>query len=124
LIYLGAVVAAACFMSALQLMRVLPIAAGVVDMTRAAARMLNDAQLSDSDKEQFLRKASVSLLGTSASIAARVAVALGAALLPLLALQAAGLVDVTAVADFLATWPGILLVSVVMTAAYLLRIRS
>ena len=124
MIYLGAVVAAACFMVALQLMRVLPIAAGVADMTRAAARTFNNAELSDADKEQFLRKASVSLLGTFVSITARAAVALGAALLPLFALQAAGLVDVTAVADFLATWPGILLASVVMTAAYFVRIRS
>jgi hypothetical protein len=111
-------------MGALQLMRVLPIAAGVADMTRTAARTLNNAELSDADKEQFLRKASVSLLGTFVSITARAAVALGAALLPLFALQVAGLVDVIAVADFLATWPGILLASVVMAAAYFVRIRS
>jgi hypothetical protein len=111
-------------MGALQLMRVLPIAAGVVDATRAAARTLNNAELSEADKEHFVRKASVALLKMFVSITTRAALALGAALLPLFALQAASLVDVTAVADFLATWPGILLASVVMTAVYLVRLQS
>jgi hypothetical protein len=123
LTYLGAVLAAACFMGALQLMGVVPLAGGVVDTTRAAARTLKDVGLSDADKERLLRKASASLLGTFVSITVRAAAALGAALLPLAAFQLAGLADVAVVAGFLATWPGLLLASVVMTVAYLVRVR-
>jgi hypothetical protein len=111
-------------MGALQLMRVLPLATGVVATTRAAARTLKDAGLSDADKEQLLRKASTSLLGTFVSITVRAGAALGAALLPLAAFQFAGLVDVAVVAGFLATWPGILLASVVMIVAYFVRVRA
>lgn len=124
MIYLAALVATACFVAALRLMDILPIAAGAVETTRAAAQALKDAGIGDADKERLLQKASLKLMGTFVSIAARAALAVAVSLLPLLAFQAAGLVHLTAVAHLLATWQGIALTSAVMTAGYFVKLRQ
>jgi hypothetical protein len=80
--------------------------------------------LSDGEKERLLQKASVTLLGMFASIMLRSVIAIAVAAVPLFGLQAAGLLDVVAAFDFLASWPGVLLTSTVMIGTYFIKVRS
>jgi hypothetical protein len=92
-------------------------------MGREALRVMRDAGVGDDDKERLLQQASVAMMGAFASITLRTVLAVAVALLPLLALHAAGLVLMPAVAQALASWEGIALTSVAMTAVYFVTIR-
>jgi hypothetical protein len=118
----AAVLAASVFMVALRAMAIPLAAARVVTVGREAARILADHGLGDDEKERLIRGASLALARSFGSIAARTGIALAAALLPLVALQVAGVVDVASVAAALATWPGVLLTSVAMTGLYLVKV--
>jgi hypothetical protein len=120
-IYLAAVLAASCFIIALKAMGILPIAAGALQTTRAAALAVKDGGLSDDEKERLLRKASLTLMRTFASIAVRGLGAIAVSMIPLLVFDSSGLADMTAVVNWFATWQGILLTSTAMTAAYFIR---
>jgi hypothetical protein len=122
-VYAAAALAASFFMIALKALAIPSVAARVVAMGREAVRVMRDAGVGDDDKERLLQQASVAMMGAFASITLRTALAVAVALLPLLALHAAGLVLMPAVAQALASWEGIALTSVAMTAVYFVTIR-
>jgi hypothetical protein len=122
-VYAAAALAASFFMIALKALASPSVAARVVAMGREALRVMRDAGVGDDDKERLLQQASVAMMGAFASITLRTVLAVAVALLPLLALHAAGLVLMPAVAQALASWEGIALTSVAMTAVYFVTIR-
>jgi hypothetical protein len=122
-VYAAAALAASFFMIALKALAIPSVAARVVAMGREAVRVMRDAAVGDDDKERLLQQASVAMMGAFASITLRTVLAVAVALLPLLALHAAGLVLMPAVAQALASWEGIALTSVAMTAVYFVTIR-
>jgi hypothetical protein len=123
LIYVAAILATACFGFALRLLGVVAVAGEVITTARAAGSCIRDPQLSDIEKEKTVQKASLSLMAGFLSIAGRGVAALAASILLLVVLQVSGLVRVAAVTQWLATWQGVLLTSVVMTSSYFLKIR-
>lgn len=124
MIYLGSALAIAFFAAGLAVFGVVPTASGAVETSRQAVRTLRDSTLSDLEKEREVQRASLSLLGGFASIVIRGGAAFAAAILPLVALQLLGLVRISEVTRWLATWEGIVFTSVVMVLAYLVsRLR-
>lgn len=123
MVLLAAVVAASFFMIALRAMAIPAITARVIATGREAAGVIGDKRLGDEEKERLLQKASIGMMRAFGSITARSAVAVAAALVPLLALQAVGVAEISTVGRALATWQGILLTGVAMTAVYFVRVR-
>ena len=70
---------------------------------------MRDADLTDRDKEQSMRRASLVLVRCFGSIVVRSAVAMAASLVPLLALDFTGVVRLSAVNELLMSWTGALL---------------
>lgn len=121
--YLAAVVAAVCLGAAMRALRIVPIVAAAVATTRAAIGRMQHAELSDVEKEQLARQASLRLLRSAFSITGRAAVAVVAALLPLLVFQAFAIVPVHAAVDLLTTAPGIVLSGAAVTLSCWVRMR-
>src|SRR5437773_2574333 len=109
LTYLAALLATACFGIALRLFGIVTAAGKVIATSRDAAHCIRDPLLSDIEKEKMAQKASLSMMGGFLSILARGAGAFALSLLPLLALDALGVIRLSAVAHLLGTWQGILL---------------
>jgi sterol desaturase/sphingolipid hydroxylase (fatty acid hydroxylase superfamily) len=84
---------------------------------------MQDRTLDDDEKERRMRSASLELVKTFFSIAARSVLALAAAIAPLLAFDAVGLASFGAVTGWLSTWSAILLTTLLVTAGYYLRHR-
>lgn len=121
MIYLAAFLTVTIFVIALWLFGIISVATKAVEVSRAAVRIIRDPDLSDEDKERKLQRSSLTLLGSFLSITVRGAAAVGASLLPMLALDAAGLASFWDVADFLATWEAIIGITVVLTLAFIAR---
>jgi hypothetical protein len=119
--YLAAILAMGCFGAALRVLGVVAVARRVVAINREAVGWIRNAEVDDIEKEKLIRRASGSLLRAFFSIAARGAAAFGVAALPVLAFAATGLAAASSVTQFLATFQGVLLAAVVMTAAYMLK---
>ena len=107
--YAATLAAFACFAVALHRCKVLSVARRAVQTGLDAARVMRDADLTDRDKEQSVRAASLVLVRCFGSIVVRSAVAVAASLVPLLALDFAGLVRLSAVNDLLMSWTGALI---------------
>lgn len=123
MIYVAIIVAASCFMAAIRLLAIPPIAAGVVGTTRSAAAVLRDRAMSDDEKERLMQRASLTLMRAFASLTARLAAAIAISLLPLLALHAAGVVQLSAVGELLGSWEGTAVTTAAMTAMYCVKLR-
>ncbi len=121
--YLAAFLTVAIFVAALWLFGIVSVAANAVEISRDSTRTIRDPALSDEDKERTLQRASLTLLRSFVSITARGAAAIGASLLPMLAFEAAGLARFWDIVDFLSTWEAIIVASVLVTLAYLVRRR-
>jgi len=117
-VYFGAALSIIVFIVAFQRLRVLPTAVTAAQAASHALAATRDPSLSDDQKEQLARKTSLQLMGSFLSILARGAGAVGASLLPLLAMQSLGLADIGTVLDTLTSWQTILVVSVVLTPLY------
>jgi len=124
LIYLVAVLATVCFGMALRASGIVTVAANVIATGRESAQCLRDPHLSDLDKEEFIQKAAVSLMRGFVSIVGRGAAAFISAGLVVFVFQAVGLVQASAVSQLLTTWQGIVLTTVVMSAAYMIKVRK
>ena len=120
----AAVVAAIFFMITLRVMAIPAITARVIATGREAAGVIGDKSLDDGEKERLLQRASLGMMRAFGSITLRGGLAMAAALVPLLGLQAAGVADMAAVVRALATWQGIALTSLAMTAVCFIRVRS
>ena len=123
MIYLAAFLTVTIFVIALWMFGIIAVAAKAVEVSRASAKTIRDPALSDEDKERRLQRASLALLGGFCSISARAAAAVGVSLVPMLAFDLAGLATFWNVADFLATWEAIIVISVVLTLVFLVRRR-
>ena len=110
-------------MAALRTLAIPAITARVVATGRDAARTMSDKTLDDDQKERMLQQASLTMLGAFGAISARSALAILAGLLPLVALHAAGIVALPNVGHALATWQGIALTGLVMTAVCLVKVQ-
>jgi hypothetical protein len=122
-IYLAAFLSVSIFVITLWLFGTISVAIKTVEVSRESTKTIRNPALSDENKERTLQKASLTLLGSLLSITARAAAAVGASLLPMLAFDVAGLANFRDVADFLATWEAIILVSAVLMLVYLVRRR-
>jgi hypothetical protein len=120
-ILIAAVIAASFFIIALRAMAIPAITLGVIANGREAARVMTDKSLGDDEKERRLQKASVEMMRAFGSITLRAAAALAVGVVPLIALQAAGIAEMTTVGHALATWQGIVLTGAAMTAVYFVR---
>ena len=116
--YVAALLVAFCFVIALRLLGLAPIAAKVIETAGSAAKSMRDPALSDLAKEQAARKASRTLMGSFLSITGRTAIAFVAPLLSLGVFDVTGLAQWSEVTRLLATWQGILLASGVAVFAY------
>lgn len=123
MIYLAAFLSVSIFVITLWLFGTISVAIKTVEVSRESTKTIRNPALSDENKERTLQKASLTLLGSLLSITARAAAAVGASLLPMLAFDVAGLASFRDVADFLATWEAIILVSAVLMLVYLVRRR-
>ncbi len=123
MIYLAAFLSVSIFVITLWLFGIISVAIKAVEVCRESTKTIRNPALSDENKERTLQRASLTLLGSFLSITARAAAAVGASLLPMLAFDVAGLASFRDVADFLATWEAIILVSAVLMLVYLVRRR-
>jgi hypothetical protein len=119
---LGALVAIVCFAIAFEGLGILSVARRAIQSGVGATNVMR-AALSDDEKEQAARAASVVLLQCFGSITVRSAAAVAASLLPLLMFDVAGIVDLSAVNDLLLSWRGLLLGSVAIGLVAGARLR-
>lgn len=122
--YVVAVLASLGFGIALRVLGIVGVAAKAIAIGRDSANCLADPKLSDLEKEKFIQRSAVALMRGFVSIVGRGAAAFMLAGLVVFAFQAAGLVQASAVSQFLVTWQGILLTTAVMSAAYLIKVRQ
>jgi len=115
--------AIACFAIGLERLGVFSVALRAIQSARDASRVLRDSDLSDTEKERAVRAASLVLLQCFGSITLRSALAVGASLVPLFALQFAGLLRVSGVNRVLMSWSGFLLASGTVAVLYFVRSR-
>jgi hypothetical protein len=123
-VYLAVVFAALIFAVAIRVLNIPSITLRVIDTGRGAALTMSDGTIADADKERLLQQASLTMMAAFASITVRTALAIAASLVPLLALQAAGVAPFDTVVHALATWQGIAVTSVAMVAAFLVKVPS
>jgi hypothetical protein len=121
--YGAALAAIACFAIAFERLGILAVAQRVMASGLNASRAMRDATASDDEKERIARSASLVLLRSFGSITVRSALAVAASVVPVLALQSAGVVRLSAVNDLLMTWTGLLLAAIVIAAMWIPRMR-
>lgn len=122
--YAAAILAASFFMLALRALQIPAITGRVVATGREAAQVMGDRVMDDADKERLLQGASLRMLGAFASISLRTVLSVVAALVPLLALHAAGVTELTAVGETLASWQGIAVTGLAMSVVCLVKVPS
>ena len=121
--YAAALMAVACFAIAFDRLGVASVARRAMASGVDAARVMRARVVSDDEKERAVRAASRVLIRCFGSIALRGTAALGVSLLPLLVLDVAGWVRVSAVNRLLTSWNGIVLASATVAALYFMRPR-
>ena len=109
--YVAAALAIACFALALDRLRVLEMARRAVQAAREAALVMQDRSMSDAQKEPLVRAASLTLFQCFGSITWRCAAAVAVSVAPVLLLQIADFVRLSAVNRLLTSWSGLLLAS-------------
>jgi hypothetical protein len=120
-IYLAGTLAVLAFMTALEVFGVVRAAKAAVSTSRGSFGLLRDSELTDLEKERALQAASVSLGKGFLSIGVRSIGALAVSTLPILLLDLVGSVEMASVLDWLATWPGIIGMTLLVTGWYLAR---
>ncbi len=113
-----AALSVAAFLAAFWLVKVLPAAVGAIAVFRHAMSALRDASLSDDDRERIMQKGSVQLLRAFAAIVIRSAVALAAALLPVVVADWLGLATSAEVFRFLTRLDVIAVAAIATTIGY------
>lgn len=121
--YAAAFAAVACFAIVLHWLNVLRVASRAGETARDAARVMRDSVLSDREKEQSIRMASLVLVRCFGSIVARSGIALVASFVPLLVLDVTGVVRLSAVNDVLMSRTGALLAAAGMPLMFFGRAR-
>ena len=108
--------AVVCFLLAFQRLGVPKVASRALRTSRQGFESMRNEAISDTEKEMAVRRASVHLFRSVLSITTRTAGAFLISLGPLLLFGLTGLASVDHVAGFLATWPAIISISILMTA--------
>ena len=124
MIYVAIVSAIGLFIAGLWLFRVVPVAYRIVAVSREAARIIGSSDLDDTYKEREIQRSSVALLRDFLSILIRSVAAIGLSLLPLWALDISGHVTLGESMAALASWQSIVIATIAMTAAFILKRRS
>jgi hypothetical protein len=125
LTYVCAGAAIACFFALLQLLGVVGEARRAIAASRDAMNTLNNASISDDEKERAAQAASLRLFGHFLQIALRSAAALAAPTLALYAADRAGLISFNDVMTAMMSWPFIVSTCVVamLVLAFMRRRR-
>lgn len=97
-----AALSVAFFMGAFWLVRIVPQARRAIAVARESLAAIGDPALDDDARERLMRRGSLTLFGAFLQIAVRSAVALAAALVPIVLADWAGLAPRAQVFDFLA----------------------
>lgn len=111
--------AVVCFLLAFQRLGVPAAASRALRTSRRGFESISNEAMSDAEKERAVRQASIHLFQSVLSMSARTAGAFLVSLIPLLLFQLTGLASIDDVAGFLATWPAIISISILMTAWFL-----
>lgn len=119
-----ALLSLAAFMAVLGLSGIVPLARRAIGTATAAAAALRDPALDDAAREKASQAAAIALFGAFAGLLLRSALALGAAALPLLAADAAGLLPLDAAIGFLSRWDVILVLSLAGIALWIAGARA
>lgn len=119
--YVAAALVVMVFVMALERLGVTRVAGEAVGASRRATKALGDRSLSDDEKEQAVRAASVELFKKFLVIGLRSAGAVLLSLLPLVALDLLGLTTVDAVTGWLASLAGICWMSALVVVWILAR---
>lgn len=122
--YLAGVLAILVFSMALERLGIEAVASKALDTSRKATRTLRDPNLDDGGKEAAMRGASVSLMGSFLSLGLRGVLAVCASGLTLAVFHLLGLAPFSSVVSWLATWPAVVLASVLVGGWFLFRTRS
>ena len=116
--------AAVCMlMVALPVFGVVQSGTRALDTARGAIAVLADDAMDEAARERAVRRASLSLLGSTASILGRSILALAVAAVPILSADWAGMVPIAESIRFLARWDVIAVVSLATTAACLTLVK-
>jgi hypothetical protein len=114
----------AAFMAAFLAVRIVPAAAAAIATAHGAVAAMRDPSLDDLARERAAQRASLRLFGAFGGILLRSALALAAAFLPVLAADASGIAPEAAVTGFLMRWDVIVVLTVLVTAGWLLAWRA
>ena len=120
------VVAACCiaaFLAAAWRLRVMELSAAALLDSRRALALLSDRVMEEADRERAVQRASIELLITSLSVAARGALALLASMAPLVVADRVGLVTFGDVVGFLSRVDVIVGATVVVGSAVIVKRR-
>jgi hypothetical protein len=120
-VYLSAVACVVLFVVAFERAGIVPVASRAVETGRDAMQTLAATDVSDNQKEKLVQAAAVKLLGAFASLSLRGVATLAISVLPGLGFQLGGLVPLDATLSLLASWPAIVVASLVMTGVYVAR---
>lgn len=122
--YLAGVLGILAFSMALERLGIEAVASKALDTSRKATRTLRDPGLDDRQKERAMRGASVSLMGSFLALGIRGVLAVCASVLTVALFHFLGLAAFTSVVAWLATWPAVILASVLVGGWFFLRTRS
>ncbi len=121
--YGAALVSVICLAVAFRKFGIVSVAGKAMQSVREAVGVMRNAVMPDSAKEQAARASSQVLMWCFCSIALRAAAALGVSLLPLLILDIAGVVRLSAVNQLLTSWNGLVLACAGMALAHVMTSR-
>lgn len=93
---------------------IVSVAVSAIDTSRAAFAAVRDPALDEDEKERAAQQASLRLFGALWKLVYKSALALLGAIVPVLLMDAAGLVDAAAVTEFLSSWQALLGICVLM----------
>lgn len=122
--FAAALTSVICFALAFQRLAIASVAGRTLHAGREAVRVMTDAKVSDEAKERIARTTSLMLMRGFWSLASRSGAAIAASLLPLVVLDIAGVVRMSAVNRLLTSWNGLLLACGALTLIHVVRARS
>lgn len=111
------------FVVSLWALGIVRVAAGVIVIARGAVAAMRDEGIDDEAREKAVQRASVRLMRSFVSILLRSCLALFVSLLPIWLANSAELARSDDVLRYLSRWDVIAIVSLVLVAGYIIRLR-
>lgn len=106
------------FMLCLKMFGVVKLSENVLVTSRHAVGAMRNDALDEIEREKIIQQASIRLLSLFLSLLVRVAAVLIAAFVPIWLISLTGVTSVDAVFSFLSRWDVIVIITLVMIAAY------